>query len=348
MISPVIHGGGGAWPLTARKTALRICYPSTGAIPSRQPELVTVGYNAGGSTYGISYMASQSSDCASVDLLLCAAGDPARGGRHPCHAIHPSAGWNGGVMLMGAGHGAHYYDESNTRQFYMVKRLLQAGVMVIGIGMPGYGFSVNPMSLVSDSGAIATLPQVHDLTSVNAAGIPALPLFIDPYFVALNWVLTTYGAQVLRVGCTGHSGGGWSTIWAGALDPRMTRLYPVTGYAPLTMTASRDDEQFANFPPLAAIIRTAGGYLRDYDVLECMAAFESNRKLFHLANLDDVIFTYQGHTAEAADRLVWVRKQIHGTITFSAGTGGSAGTGNGHLYTDAMIETIATDFLAGL
>lgn len=108
-----------------------------------------------------------------------------------------------------------------------------------------------------------------------------LRYFIDPVIAGLERSLTmrsAIGGSYDRIGMIGHSGGGWATTLAAAVEPRITHSYAISGSVPFGHRApgegTHDWEQIEGVQELGV----------DYHDLYLMAAAEPARKarLMHI------------------------------------------------------------------
>lgn len=147
----------------------------------------------------------------------------------------------------------------NTSNQITVSALLQLGYTVVWIQMPLYGDNLSFIS-ASDS---ALFPQVD--TCPNDSNPPAPNLvnlsncvyrhdgiflnpntwgnpwrhFIEPVIVAINTAVSQHG-PFTDITMMGASGGGWTTVLAAAIDPRITNSASVAGSLPLFFPSAND------------------------------------------------------------------------------------------------------------
>jgi hypothetical protein len=129
---------------------------------------------------------------------------------------------DGRVVFFQQGH-SYGLDENGggtTLQFF-----LDRGITAYAAWMPGFGENTGP---TSDHGQIMAL---------QGLGVSPLAIFLEPVVVALNQAEAD-GARDLTM--IGISGGGWTTTWIAALDPRIGWSFPTAGSLPLYLRGPND------------------------------------------------------------------------------------------------------------
>lgn len=171
------------------------------------------------------------------------------------------------LLIYHAGHNQGFSAGRDTIQFF-----LRHGYAVAGFAMPLTGMNNRPL-LETPSGTIPL--QAHsDLRILESDDFSPMRFFVEPIPVFLNYVMGEYGYGLVAM--VGLSGGGWTTTLAAALEPRITRSYPVAGTLPLyfkDFAFGRDYEQhhpglyaLANYPELY-VLGTYGDERRQIQVL---------------------------------------------------------------------------------
>ncbi len=158
----------------------------------------------------------------------------------------------------------------------VVDTLNQLGFDVARIGMPGIGCS--NVSSTAHGAAGYTCSMGHGYFEQFAAqGVPVLRFFLDPALRTVNYALTTLGYE--RVAMVGLSGGGWTTTFAAALEPRIGLSIPVAGSLPCDFHhTSWDFEQFLLCAPTGTPAVPGGvGQVANYTALYALAALEPGR-----------------------------------------------------------------------
>ena len=146
----------------------------------------------------------------------------------------------------------------NPPNYVTVNRLLGLGFTVLWIQMPLYGDNLTSSSSVSfptssicpntSTNSIINLSLCNRHEEIVKSYDNPLKFFIEPIVVAINTALAN--GTFKDIAMMGASGGGWSTVLAAAVDPRIGKSVSVSGSLPLflpsatdTCTFSRDAEQ---------------------------------------------------------------------------------------------------------
>lgn len=202
------------------------------------------------------------------------------------HAL-PRPPWNGRFAIYHNGHG-----EPAGAMLTTVAALLQRGYSVLIHAMPNMHW--NAPSPAGRGGVS------HDqFARMESARFSALTFFLDPVAVALNHALTVHRPTSVQM--IGLSGGGWTTTVYAAIDPRVTRSYPVAGSlpfylrgaAPNVASSTGDWEQRRDTLPG---FYGAAGYL---DLYVMAAAGPGRRQLQILNRFDPCCFSGVGHRSYA-------------------------------------------------
>ncbi|MEA3064109.1 MAG: hypothetical protein QOJ27_544 [Sphingomonadales bacterium] len=130
---------------------------------------------------------------------------------------------NGALVLVHDGH------EPPTGLAGVVARLLERGYAVAAFTMPLYGDNSRPAVGAGQLGRIVL--DGHDkLRLVHPPAGLAEQYLVEPVTVALNYLVPRYPNR--PVAMVGLSGGGWTTVVAAAIDPRIALSFPVAGSIP--------------------------------------------------------------------------------------------------------------------
>lgn len=203
------------------------------------------------------------------------------------HAKNP----NGKLFIYHSGHtgeGGGFDDEdyasNNLRQYpgLVVRALLSQGYDVLGISMPLNDKKPNPYFFIPQLDSSFKF-VLHDQMFQYLKN-PYI-YFLEPIVVALNYVEDHYSYS--EIDMTGLSGGGWTTTVYSALDPRITKSYPVAGSVPLFARIGYeglgDAEQGYGYTGLYAIA--------NYSELYVMGAYGSGRVQTQILNrFDNSVF----------------------------------------------------------
>jgi hypothetical protein len=208
---------------TAEADALRdslIHFIWAGGLPTRLPDDVAMDVQASAWL--------PMTNLARVDRLFIA--QP--GGIDALPLVFWPTAFNGRAFIY---HGGHEALDGVPRNIANVRRLVAEGYVVLVLDMPLFG--PNPT---------AGLDWHGDLFAIDTPSRHALAWFLEPVAVGVTYLRAAVPG--VTVAMTGYSGGGWTTVWAAALDTRISRSYPVAGSLPLplrTPPECGDPEQFA-------------------------------------------------------------------------------------------------------
>lgn len=188
---------------------------------------------------------------------------------------------NGKLLIYHGGHDGDFIVAKDQIAFF-----LKNGFAVIALSMPLETPNNRPIVDLERIGKIQL--TFHDQLKLlkMKTGHP-VQLFLTPITVCLNY------AQPLgydSIYMTGVSGGGWTTTIYAALDPRITRSYPVAGSLPLHL---REDKKRSNTAHRAA---DWGDYeqtipelysIANYLELYILSSFGEHRKQLQILNKYD-------------------------------------------------------------
>ena len=107
----------------------------------------------------------------------------------------------------------------------LVDRFTGQGCDVLLISMPLNGVNNDPRFQ-------SKFPH-DELRGFETPDFSPLAYFIEPVLRAIDEA--TKQRSYARIGMSGLSGGGWTTTFAGAVDPRLKALYPVAGSMPFAL-----------------------------------------------------------------------------------------------------------------
>lgn len=141
---------------------------------------------------------------------------------------------NNKLLIYHRGHDGDFLGGIATIEFF-----LDRGFSVLAFSMPLEPPNNRPIVDLDGIGRIQI--TFHDqLKLLQMKHGHPVQLFLTPIAVALNYA-ETFGYD--SVFMTGVSGGGWTTTLYAAVDPRITRSYPVAGTLPLHL---REDRKRSN------------------------------------------------------------------------------------------------------
>jgi dienelactone hydrolase len=167
------------------------------------------------------------------------------------------------LVLYHHGHGGGF-EQANE----IIGALLDSGFSVLALAMPLEGMNSRPTVTLTGIGRVHLTSHEH-LKLLSSHRLNPLRFFVQPVIVALNYAERTRGYRSISM--VGLSGGGWTTVLAAALDPRIQVSVPVAGSLPVFLRERRDWGDYeqtepgllaiANYPELY-VLGTVGGARR--------------------------------------------------------------------------------------
>ncbi len=142
--------------------------------------------------------------------------------------FRPKAG-NGRVVIYHHGYAGTYHDQAR-----LIAALVSEGYAVLAFNLPGYGHYQAPRELFRD---------------------PPVRMYVEPVVAGINHLRKDHPEAAIDM--VGFSAGGWVTVAAAAVDPRIRRSFPVAGVLPAYLRRARETAP----PQLNPTLLAAGGYL---------------------------------------------------------------------------------------
>ncbi|MBU89923.1 hypothetical protein CMO94_00145 [Candidatus Woesearchaeota archaeon] len=182
---------------------------------------------------------------------------------------------NNNLVIYHQGHEGDFIFGKRTIQFF-----LDNGYDVMAFSMPLLGMNNQPIAELPSFGVIKLTS--HDrLELLESYDFSPIKLFLEPVAVSLNYAENFDFDSISMIGL---SGGGWTTTLYSAIDPRISKSYPVAGTLPTYLRSKRnlgDYEQ--HLPELYKI----ANYLELYII----GSYGNNRKQIQILNkYDDCCF----------------------------------------------------------
>lgn len=156
----------------------------------------------------------------------------------------------------------------------IIESLLTEGYAVIALTMPLLGMNNNPIVDTNIYGELQLMSHDDFHFLFLDTGSP-IQFFVEPLVAILNYTETLNYKDTSMMGI---SGGGWTTVLYSAIDPRISKSYPVAGSLPIYLknlpSESGDYEQ-----GLFSLYSIA-----NYLELYTMASYEKDRKQLQIFN----------------------------------------------------------------
>lgn len=197
------------------------------------------------------------------------------------------------LIIYHQGHRGDFVLGKETIQFFVAE-----GYPVLAFAMPLLGMNNQPIVYLERFGPLKL--QVHDHLKFLDAPVR---FFVEPITAALNHLDENHDYKSVHM--VGVSGGGWTTTLYAAIDPRITKSYPVAGSYPIYLRSNSlkdwgDYEQ--TLPDLLGI----ANYLELY----VLGSYGQGRRQLQIINqYDPVCFggvkyrTYEGYVSSLVDEL---------------------------------------------
>jgi hypothetical protein len=170
------------------------------------------------------------------------------------------------LVIVSHGH-ADYDSRFNAGIGPLINHLLENGATVLAVQMPLYGWN-RQQNLQLPSGAVTVHDHNEMVRALEGKGGSALRFFVEPVVQGVNHFVhaNPHSADVSMVGL---SGGGWTTVLAAAVDPRIKLSIAVSGSMPIYARrfypgSIGDAEQM-----LPALYRDRASYLDLYALDAC-------------------------------------------------------------------------------
>lgn len=135
--------------------------------------------------------------------------------------VPTAAASNGCLFIWHAGH-EHHLVTGDAAVLALAEKMLAKGCDILLMSQPLHGVNAEP-----------GVPLHDMLATYDSPTFSSMQYFLEPVILALDLAVSrkTYS----RIGISGLSGGGWTAAVAGAIDTRLTHLYPVAGSMPLEL-----------------------------------------------------------------------------------------------------------------
>jgi len=132
---------------------------------------------------------------------------------------------NDKLVVYHQGHDGDFVLGKDTIQYFLANNY-----SVLAISMPLLGQNSQPIVNLPKFG-ILKLTSHDDLKFIESEDLSPIKFFVEPIAESLNYVEKEY--EFVSYDMVGISGGGWTTVLYSAIDPRISKSYPVAGSAPM-------------------------------------------------------------------------------------------------------------------
>lgn len=183
--------------------------------------------------------------------------------------FHPAQS-NNQIIIYHQGHRGDFILGKSTIQFFLNK-----GYSVLAFSMPLLGMNNQPTVNLERFGKLKL--QKHD--HLKFLDHP-IKFFVEPIAVALNYVTQEFRYDSIYM--IGISGGGWSTTLYSAIDPRISKSYPVAGTYPIYLRSNSARDWTDYEQTLPELYRIA-----NYLELYILGSYGDGRKQLQVINQYD-------------------------------------------------------------
>ena len=195
---------------------------------------------------------------------------------------------NNSLIIYNQGHDGDFIQGKDTINFFLSK-----GYSVLAFSMPLLGMNNQPTLEISPFGKIKLTPIQgfrHDvLQFLQAEEFSPIKFFLEPIAVSLNYVEKAFNFRSISM--IGLSGGGWTTTLYAAIDPRISKSYPVAGTLPIYLR-SLNPNDFGDYEQMMPELYRIANYLELY----ILGSYGKGRKQFQILNkYDNCCFAGDGY-----------------------------------------------------
>lgn len=209
----------------------------------------------------------------------------------------------------------------------LIESCMSAGIDVLYTGMPVVSQNTETSSKVTTTGVNGWNQMVSN--GLDTASYSAVELFFFDIAKSLNYIVANY--SYTTIGITGIHAGAWSALVYGALDSRITKVFPIRGLNPVAL------DNVTGPYPIGDNLAANGATLFNFyaNTVSMVDYFAICSKLKYIKSLD--------HTADFSSSYAtsryWaplVEAKVGGTIDIYMAT--AAGTATPAYYSDFITE----------
>ena len=274
-----------------RKQLIRTLWKN-GVIPSNIP--VTVTNDVADQTYApISTL--QRIDALTIEMD--------HGLQSVCYHFVPKKR-NRRVVIYHQGHGGDF-----SLGKHVIAKLLDADYDVVAMSMPLKGMNNKPEVQVQRFGTLRLDDHKKLALLPRDRGHP-VRFFIEPVVAVIDLFAQSYS----EISMLGISGGGWTTLVSAAIDPRITRSYPVAGSLPIYIRAE-DSRHWGDYEQTVPELYSVANYLELY-VMAATGHDGAARRHIQVLNKNDPCCFF-GDTHKLYERVVATTVRKCGRGSFS-------------------------------
>jgi hypothetical protein len=181
---------------------------------------------------------------------------------------------NGKLIIYHQGHRGNFSYGLPTIQYFLVE-----GYSVMAFSMPLLGMNSQPTIDFPRFGKFK-MDSHEQFILLDSENFSSIKFFVEPVAAALNYADDYYNYSSYSM--IGISGGGWTTTLYAALDPRISRSYPVAGTLPMYLR-SNSSRNWGDYEQHLPELYETANYLELY----IMGSYGENRKQLQILNKYD-------------------------------------------------------------
>jgi hypothetical protein len=181
---------------------------------------------------------------------------------------------NAKLVIYHQGHDGDFILGKNTIQFF-----LSHNYSVLALSMPLMGNNSQPTVDLPHFGKMQLLNH-DDLQFLETNNFTPIKYFVHPIVTSLNYIDRNYNYDSFYM--VGISGGGWTTAFYSAIDPRITKSFPVAGTAPMYLRFN-NPKNLGDWEQMNPNLYNISEYLDQY----IMASYGKNRIQLQIFNKND-------------------------------------------------------------
>lgn len=156
---------------------------------------------------------------------------------------------------------------------------LENNYSVLAFSMPLTGMNSKPVVNFQNHGNL-TLTTHNDFSFLESDKFSSIKYFVEPIAVSLNYMDANYDFSSYYM--TGISGGGWTTAFYSAIDPRIIKNFPVAGTAPIHLRL-QNSKDIGDFEQMLPSLYNTTNYLDQY----ILASYGEGREQLQIFNKND-------------------------------------------------------------
>lgn len=173
----------------------------------------------------------------------------------------------------------HGHDGDFVLGIKYIDYFLENNYSVLAFSMPLTGMNSRPVVNLPNHGNL-TLTTHNDFLFLESDKFSPIKYFVEPIAVSLNYMDANYDFNSYYM--VGISGGGWTTAFYSAIDPRITKNFPVAGTAPIHLRL-QNPKNIGDYEQMLPSLYNTTNYLDQY----ILASYGEGREQLQIFNKND-------------------------------------------------------------